>query len=334
MVDFDSFFMEIALNEAWKYQLLTYPNPSVGCVIAKNNKLISYAAHKEAGKPHAEIEAIVSAFVALSGNKEIEKGSLTEVYSFLYNNCRNFFKGYTIYITLEPCMHYGKTPPCAPLIKQLGFERVVVGIKDENPVAKGGVEYLRDICAVKVGVKKEECKKLIEPYLKWRRKRFVFFKLAQSLNGKIAPGTISSYNSRKFVHLLRTKIDLLVIGGRSVRADKPILDARYVDRSGSNVLVYSKKGVSKNLPLFKVKGRSVFVENSLEKIEKSNFVMIEGGGNMLESVKNMVDWFLIFQSSKMMRAIGYNAAIETEILKSFLLGEDLIIWARKAKDEL
>ena len=110
----DNFYMKLAIDEAWKYQLLTYPNPAVGCVIVKNGKLLAIEAHKEAGMPHAEVNALKEAFL-----KENPKSVLStlktsqEIHKFLIENHNGFFNDCEIFVTLEPCNHIGKTPACA-----------------------------------------------------------------------------------------------------------------------------------------------------------------------------------------------------------------------------
>ena len=284
MVKIDEFFMDLAINEAWKYQGLTYPNPAVGSVVVKNGAILSISAHKKAGSFHAELQAIKEAYKTISNDKNVD--NITDpqnLHSYLIENAKDLFNDSTIYITLEPCSHYGKTPPCSLLIKELRFKRVVFGIKDPNRLAAGGAEILRKSgIEVVEGVKKAECEELIEPFRKWSKKSFIFFKLAQTFNGAITTGTISCEESRKFVHMLRDKIDLLIIGGNSVRVDRPILDSRLVGGKAPDVLIYSKRDdFDKRIPLFSVKNRKVFIKDNFDIVKNYRFVMIEGGENMI-----------------------------------------------------
>ena len=139
----DNFYMKLAIDEAWKYQLLTYPNPAVGCVIVKDGKLLAIEAHKEAGQAHAEVNALKVAFLNFNPNSVLKiKQTSHEIHEFLIKNHNNFFNDCDIYVTLEPCNHIGKTPACANLLKELKPRRVIISVKDTNNVASGGIETL------------------------------------------------------------------------------------------------------------------------------------------------------------------------------------------------
>src|SRR5574344_1546316 len=102
----DNFYMKLAIHEAWKYQLLSYPNPAVGCVIVKAGKLLAIEAHKEAGLPHAEINALKTAFLTSEPNSVLKiKNSSSEIHDYLRKNHNGFFEDCEIYTTLEPCNH-------------------------------------------------------------------------------------------------------------------------------------------------------------------------------------------------------------------------------------
>ncbi len=330
MVDFDRFCMSLAIDEAWKYQGLTYPNPAVGAVVTKNGKILSIEAHKEAGEPHAEVLAIKEAYHRLSGDNEILKLSdSAEIHTYLQQNAKKFFYDATIYITLEPCNHYGKTPPCSTLIKNLKFKRVVISVKDPNIKASGGVDNLKKSgILVEVGLMAKEGEKLIEPFKKWRGDGFVFFKLAQTLNGIIAPGIISSKKSREFVHKIRDKIELLVIGGNTIRTDRPTLDSRLVQGRAPDVLIYSKKkDFDKDIPLFGVKNRKVYIESSFERLKEYRYIMIEGGEGMLKATSQLANWYLFFIAPKLKEGLGYSLNRELKILNRRNIGKDLVIWS-------
>src|SRR5574344_1656008 len=142
----DNFYMKLAIDEAWKYQLLTYPNPAVGCVIVKDGKLLAIEAHKEAGLAHAEINSVLK---ALNTSKEIHE--------FLIKNHNNFFNDCEIFTTLEPCNHDGKTPSCAKLLAILKPKRVIISSNDETINAHGGIQTLKDAnIEIKNGVLKKE----------------------------------------------------------------------------------------------------------------------------------------------------------------------------------
>ncbi|NPA04229.1 MAG: bifunctional diaminohydroxyphosphoribosylaminopyrimidine deaminase/5-amino-6-(5-phosphoribosylamino)uracil reductase RibD [Epsilonproteobacteria bacterium] len=331
MVDLDHFYMQAILQEAWKYQLLTYPNPAVGAAVLLDGKLLSIAAHQKAGGPHAEVLAIKEAYYRLSQDKDILKiSSALHLHNYLQARATKFLKGATLYVTLEPCFHFGKTPPCSLLIKNLGFKRVVIGTLDPNQKASGGASYLKNHnIQVEVGVCKKEAKLLIEPFVKWSRKRFIFFKYAQTLNGSVKGGVISSLASRKLVHSLRELVDLLVIGGNSVRVDRPILDSRLVKGKPPDVLIYSRrKRFDLSIPLFKIPDREVFIEDSLEKLEDKKFIMVEGGEGMLKALRHLVDWYMIFVAPKMGLEENYRLFKKIEFLHFDKVDRDLLVWGK------
>jgi diaminohydroxyphosphoribosylaminopyrimidine deaminase/5-amino-6-(5-phosphoribosylamino)uracil reductase len=226
-------------------------------------------------------------------------------------------------------LHYGKTPPCSILIKNLGFKRVVIGALDIDNKAKGGANYLKqEGLEVLISIKEKEALELIEPFIFWSKKRFIFFKLAQTLNGVIKGGTISSSKSREYVHKLRDKVDLLVIGGNTVRVDRPILDARMVEGRAPDILVYSKKKIDTNLPLFGVKGRKIFVEDNFDIINDYKYVMIEGGEGMLRATKDLVNWYLWFLAPFALEKESYKFNKSVNFLKVLSIDRDLMIWSK------
>lgn len=206
----DDKYMEIAIEEALRGKGKTLPNPSVGAVIVKNGKIISTGFHEKAGMPHAEAIAI-------------EKAG---------ENARNA----TLYVTLEPCNHYGKTPPCTEKIIKAGIKRVVIGVKDPNPVASGGIERLKKSgIEVTVGVKEKECKELIDDFtvLVKKKRTFCSLKLAMTLDGKIAKKDgsskwITGEQSRRLVHRLRAIHNGVMVGIGTVLKDDPLLNVRLV----------------------------------------------------------------------------------------------------------
>ena len=207
----DEKFMQLAIKEAYKGKGKTLPNPAVGAVIVKDGKVVSTGYHERAGLPHAESIAIEKA-----GEKA---------------------KGATLYVTLEPCNHYGKTPPCSEKIIKAGIKRVVVGIRDPNPIASGGIERLKEAgIEVEVGVLKKECFELIDDFLVILKKDrpFVSLKLASTLDGLIADKNgnskwISSEESRKLVHKLRSYHNAVMVGIGTVLNDDPLLNVRYFE---------------------------------------------------------------------------------------------------------
>ncbi|MFV0481729.1 MAG: bifunctional diaminohydroxyphosphoribosylaminopyrimidine deaminase/5-amino-6-(5-phosphoribosylamino)uracil reductase RibD [Campylobacteraceae bacterium] len=299
MVINDEFYLKLAINEAWKYQGLTYPNPAVGCaIVSKNGELLSVEAHQKAGFAHAELNAVKSALAKLNSTLNFPNDA-NELYAFILKNHNNLLENSTFYVTLEPCSHQGKTPSCARLLASLHVGKVVIGCLDENSCASGGVEILKSAnIEVKTGVLKDECKNLLEPFLLWQKGQFSFLKIAQRLDGSYDNGEITSQNTRTFMHDLRDKCDLIAIGGETVRADKPTLDARLVNGKAPDILIFTcKDNFDIKIPLFSVKNRKVLTSNNLNFPNEYKNIMVEGGANLLNSIKDKVDWFLIFHNS-------------------------------------
>ncbi len=322
--------MTLAVKEAWKYQGLTYPNPAVGALISDDfGSILSRKAHTKAGAPHAEVEVIKDAYYKFTQDKKIEKlKNSSEIHDYLIKNHNGLFKNYTLYVTLEPCNHYGKTPPCSHLIKELKFKKVVIGKRDTNPKAVGGADYLREH-GIKVEVLKEckECEELITPFLKWQKGNFVFFKLAMSLNGVIDGGIITNETSRELVHRFRDRCDLLVIGGNTVRIDRPTLDARLCSGKAPDILIYSRKeDFDKDIPLFRVKNREVFISDNFEILKRYKNIMIEGGRGMLEATKEMVDMYAVFHSPNF--KVGQNPKLKLDLKYLFCNNQtkDRLCW--------
>ena len=207
----DKHFMRLALQLAKKRKGYTHPNPTVGAVVVKNGKIVGLGYHERAGKPHAEVMAI---------NQAGEKA-----------------KGATLYVTLEPCSHYGRTPPCTNFIIEKKLRRVVVATLDPNPqVAGKGIERLKRAgIEVDVGILEKEAKELNEDFFVYitQKRPFVTLKWAQTIDGKLATLTgdskwISSYESRKLAHLLRREATAVLVGVNTVVKDDPQLTVRHV----------------------------------------------------------------------------------------------------------
>lgn len=322
--------MQQALDCAWAYQGQTYPNPSVGALITDaQDNIIASGAHQYAGGPHAEVNAIKNAYKILSKDTSIDTiTDAKELHEYLSEHHNKLFVDKKIYVTLEPCNHIGKTPACAELICELGFASVIIGTIDPNSIASGGIERLKKSgIHVRVGVRQEQCKKLIEPFVVWRQKPFIFFKLALSCNNAISGGTITSEESRRHMHTLRSKIDLLVIGGNTVRTDRPTLDARLCGGRAPDVLIYShQKEFDHTIALFSVPNRKVFITDDFTILQKYRFVMIEGGEGMLEACKSFVRWYLFYRSPKIKdaKSIDLDLALNLEFTTS--IGEDSMSW--------
>jgi diaminohydroxyphosphoribosylaminopyrimidine deaminase/5-amino-6-(5-phosphoribosylamino)uracil reductase len=205
----DEVFMQRALDLAAKALGRTSPNPAVGAVIVRQGRVIGEGFHHRAGLPHAEIEAL--------------------------RRVNGSTRGATLYVNLEPCSHYGRTPPCAEAVIAAGLKRVVIGMSDPNPLVRGrGLRRLRRAgIEIKTGVLKAKCERLNEDFAVFIRTGLplVTLKLAASLDGRIATASgdsqwISGELSRRLVHELRNRADAVLVGAETVRADDPQLTCR------------------------------------------------------------------------------------------------------------
>jgi len=325
--------MKLAIDEAWKYQLLTYPNPAVGCVVVKNGELLAIEAHKVAGKPHAEINALKAAFLKKHPNDLLKiKNNSHEIHEYLLKNHNGFFEDCELYVTLEPCNHIGKTPSCAALIKALKPKRIIIGHKDINKEASGGIQTLESAnIELSLDCMKKEAYELLYPFIKWNKGTFIFYKMAQTLNGSI-DGQVSSKMTQLYVHTLRDKIDCMLIGGNTIRNDKPTLDARYVAGRAPHIFIYSKnKTFDQTIPLFKVPNREVIISDDLFKLLEYKFVMVEGIYTLLERLKDKIDYIMLLVSPKIRN--GINALNEInmdfEIVHENYIGEEKIIFLKR-----
>ena len=326
--------MRLALEAAWERQFLTYPNPAVGAaVVGSCGEILSVAAHEEAGKPHAEVLAIRDAYVKLSGDRSLEGcEDAARLHELLPEKAGSMFRNMSIVVTLEPCNHHGKTPPCAALIEKLGFARAVIGVPDPIPGHGGGAERLKRAgIEVVTEVEKEACEALLEPFVKWRKGRFLFFKLAQSLNGVVNGGVISCEASRRWVHRVREKIDWLVIGGETVRTDRPRLDARLTGGKAPDVAIFTKRPetIDRSIPLFDVPGRRV---EFTERLPEKGLIMVEGGPGTFEAMRSEIDWMLLFVAPFVKEGMGYNAPKHFELLHQRRSGVDSMLFLRAVPD--
>ncbi len=207
---FDSNAMRRAIALAYQGQGCVEPNPMVGCVIAKDGAILSEGFHERFGGPHAEVQAI-----NLLASQDVF--------------------GSTVYVTLEPCSHYGKTPPCVDLLIKLKPARVVIGIQDPFPEVSGsGIEKLRAAgIAVEVGIEREACERLVKPYLKRLSTGlpWLIAKWAMTLDGRMATHSgdskwITGEAARQHAHRTRGRVDAICIGIETAIHDDPMLTAR------------------------------------------------------------------------------------------------------------
>ncbi|MEI6207560.1 MAG: bifunctional diaminohydroxyphosphoribosylaminopyrimidine deaminase/5-amino-6-(5-phosphoribosylamino)uracil reductase RibD [Desulfuromonadales bacterium] len=211
MTSTDMKFMKRAVTLARKGIGKTSPNPAVGCVIVKDGRIIGEGWHRRAGGPHAEVHALEKAGEAA--------------------------RGADVYVTLEPCSHTGKTPPCSRALIRAGVRRVVAGVLDPNPKVNGaGLTELRQRgIETNCGVLEDECRAINRAFFKHVTTGlpFVTFKCAMTLDGKIATATgesrwVSCEQSRRYVHRMRSEHDAIMVGVDTIIADNPQLTVRHV----------------------------------------------------------------------------------------------------------
>jgi diaminohydroxyphosphoribosylaminopyrimidine deaminase/5-amino-6-(5-phosphoribosylamino)uracil reductase len=278
--------MNTALQEAWKYQGLTYPNPAVGCCIISNtNEILAVEAHHKAGEAHAEVNSLKSAYYKLTSDDKILKlKKSVDIHSFLLKNHNNIFQECSVYTTLEPCSKIEKTPSCANLLTSLNIKKVYIGSSDSY----------QDNFNAEFGILEKECNELLYPFQCWKKKNFVFFKLAQRLDGS-TDGKVTNEETKVLTHAMRDVCDLLVIGGNTIRIDRPILDAREVNGKAPDILIYSrKKEFDITIPLFNVKNRKVIISDNLDELKNYKNIMIEGTSNMYNLTKELLDYTLLY----------------------------------------
>jgi len=283
-------YMRMCIKLAKKGLGKTSPNPLVGCVVLdKNDKIIAKGFHKEYGKNHAERDALLK----LKNGEEIDG---------------------TLIVNLEPCNHQGKTPPCTDLIISRKIKRVVVGSKDTNPLASGGIKKLKEAgIEVIVGVLKKECDKLNEIFFTniTKKRTYIALKTATTIDGKIATKTgdskwITSENARNFAKKLRKNYDAILTSSSTVLADNPrmehnlkiILDRKlkcnldaHIFKNGKIIIFNEKINMvpleNPNIEYVKtpVNSNKLDIDFILDELYKRRImsIFVEAGGNLLGS---------------------------------------------------
>lgn len=289
----DEYFMKRALNLAEKGMGFTSPNPLVGAVIVKNGKIIAEGYHESYGENHAEINAL---------NNAIE-----DVY------------GTTMYVNLEPCSHFGKTPPCVNRIVKSGIKKVVVAMEDPNPAVSGnGIKILKENgIEVEVGILKKEAEKLNEIFIKYiiTKRPFIIMKAGMSLDGKIATHTgdsrwVTGEKSREYGHILRQKVSAILVGVNTVITDDPMLNTRLnkieckdpirivVDSYGrtpltskilninpsNTIIAVTNLAADENIKAFKERGADVIITPAKNHKVDLEFLIEELGNKKIDSL--------------------------------------------------
>jgi len=356
----DESYIKLSIELAKKGMGKVSPNPLVGCVIIKDERIIGAGYHEKFGGNHAEVNAI--------------------------NSARENLEGASLYINLEPCSHQGKTPPCVDKIIEKKIKRVVVGTLDMNPMISGaGVKKLKAAgVEVKVGLLEKECVELNKFFFKYITKKipYVTLKAAQTIDGKIADTAgnskwISSIASRRRVHSLRTKYDAVLVGAGTVLSDDPSLTVRLTEGRNpkriildSNldltseykiirnnpdknlIVVTSKKSISKKRRIKKLnslgakvlfarenKNGMINLKSAMLELAKNEIasVLVEGGSEIYTSFvrENLFDNIVLFISPKILgpglsfvNAFGKGTlknALKVKFVKVETIDEDLLV---------
>ena len=265
-------YMELTIKLAEKGKGLTSPNPMVGCIIVKRGRIVGKGFHKKAGTEHAEVLAIRDA-----GKKSVNS---------------------TMYINLEPCSHWGRTPPCTEKIVEAGVREVIIGMKDPNPLVDGFRELKFRGLKTKIGILEKEAKKLNEVFVKYikAKRPFVILKVAMTADGKIATKTgdskyITGKEARTYVHQLRAEVDAVMVGLNTVVRDNPELTPRLFEgKDPMKIVVDSKLKIPKNCHLMKNPQKLIVATTSraskknIEKLQQKGVTVIVAKIN-----KGMVD---------------------------------------------
>ena len=242
----------------------TYPNPLVGSVLVYNNLIIGEGWHYKAGKAHAEVHAITNSKTNTNALKIVQTTAITSHQQLLEKA--------SLYVSLEPCSHTGKTPPCADLIITSGIKNVIIGCVDPNPkVAGKGILKLQNAgCKITQGVLEEQCKTLNKRFFTFQNKKrpFIFLKWAQTTDGYIAPITkdkkqpvwISNIYSRQQVHQLRAQEQGIVIGTKTALVDSPSLTTRqWAGTSPTRLVIDKNLKIPKTAAIFNDKAPTIII---------------------------------------------------------------------------
>jgi len=313
--------MRLALAEAEKGRGRTHPNPAVGALVVKAGRVIARGHHEKAGLPHAEVNAL---------RKAGERA-----------------RGADLYVTLEPCNHAGRTPPCTEAILAAGIRRVFFGSLDPNPLVRGrGGERLRRAgLEVRGRVLGAECDASNEAWFKFitRGMPWVVLKAAVTLDGKLAggPQPISGEASRALVHRWRDQLDAVLVGAGTVRADDPRLTVRGV-RGGRDPVRVVLGMPPKNARLLRQPGETIVAKGPLKQVLRDlarrglTSVLVEGGANVHGQFLRAGLWdeLRLFISPKIFGAAALSwagfagAPIEAELKSVEWVGPDVFLTAR------
>ena len=316
-------FMRLALREAEKGRGRTHPNPVVGAVVVRGGTAIARGHPEQAGLPHAEVNALRRAGARA--------------------------KGADVYVTLEPCNHHGRTPPCTEALIAAGVRRVFYGSRDPNPHVdgRGGQRLKRAGIEVHEGILREECDASNEAWFKFitRGLPWVVLKAAVTLDGKLAPRTrglrwISGTESRELVHRWRNQLDAVLVGAGTVRSDDPLLTVRGI-RGGRNPVRVILGEPPEKARMFQEPGETVVMKGPLRSVLRGlarrglTSVLVEGGarvhGDFLRT--GLWDELRLFVApqifgSKALSWAGLDGERQVSLRAVEQIGSDVLLWCR------
>ncbi|MEJ2282136.1 MAG: bifunctional diaminohydroxyphosphoribosylaminopyrimidine deaminase/5-amino-6-(5-phosphoribosylamino)uracil reductase RibD [Desulfobacterales bacterium] len=280
----DKHFMQMALDLAVRGEGFTSPNPMVGAVVVKDGKVVGGGFHEVVGGPHAEVNAINAA------------GKLAE--------------GGTLYVTLEPCNHTGRTPPCTAAILKAGISRVVVAMPDPNQhVAGGGVEHLkRQGLEVITGVCEQQARRQNEAFIKYitTGRPFVIAKCAATLDGRIATRTgdsrwVTGEAARHYVHRLRHAVDAIMVGIHTIQTDDPSLTTRLEGRPAKDpirIILDTRLSIAPDAKVLQQASDADTILVAGQGVGQNKKAVLENGGNrVIEAAlkNNRIDLVALMQ---------------------------------------
>ncbi|TPH61201.1 bifunctional diaminohydroxyphosphoribosylaminopyrimidine deaminase/5-amino-6-(5-phosphoribosylamino)uracil reductase [Helicobacter pylori] len=333
--------LEMCLNKAWEYQTLALENPSVACmVLDKHHEILSLETHKKAKTPHAEVLAAQSALKILrpSLKNDLEKLEDPKILSdFLKKHHDNAFTDCVFLITLEPCNSYGKTPACSELLEILKPKRVVIAT-EENGAKKGGLARLQKACIETMICHNLEnkAKDLLLPFRVMEQKgRFNLFKLALRMNGDYYHGKITGQKSVIFTHNQRAICDTLIVSGKTIRTDNPLLDSRFCDsfyqNKNPNIAILSKRSINPHSKVFSAPNRLVNTFHNPKDLPlEKGFNFIEGGWELFESLRDKIDALLLHSHASMIgeafNAFALKTPFKGRLLHVQILENEALLW--------
>lgn len=304
----DIYYMEKALELALTSLGKTSPNPAVGAVIVKDKKIIGQGATQPPGQNHAEVEAIINASESVKDSE--------------------------MYVTLEPCNHYGRTPPCTEKIIQSGIRRVIIAAEEPNPAAKGGIKKMREHgIEVVTGVLKKKAERINDGFFMYHNnsRPFTAVKAALSLDGKIALKSgfskwISNPESRKKTHLLRSRYDAILVGANTLIKDNPSLTVRMVEgRNPLRIILAHNLEIPTDRNVFQIKDNTETIVYCTEEYNKETYKKLKDMNIKViplpSSEKDIVDMKYLMKDLYLKKILSVFVEGGQKIITSFIKSE-------------